>query len=223
MANPVVLRGVALLVGGLLVAGCAQNVEVDFAQPFPARAADMMAFQARYQAVYKDVDSTSSLCVGRTAVWRQELRSRQQPISPPLKLRADSTYRSDEGVLHYLQVVGKDSVRDSWLWQDTIFTLTGEGAGRLRRYKGRYYLNTPKTDASGWRVQRLTIANRQLTWQTFGRDTLRLQALDPATVRYHRKSATSYYQLTPAPGAQTRRVARYDGLWDTEQEYVRRH
>ncbi|WP_460549497.1 hypothetical protein [Hymenobacter daeguensis] len=186
----------------------------------------MAAFPARHQAVYTADDSTTSLCIGRTAVWRQELRDmtfRRGELDPVhRRLRADTTY-AEAGQLHYLKLLKGDSVRDSWLAVDTIFSLRGAEAGKLRRLQGRYYLNQPAADADNWRVQRLEIDGQRLSWQKFGTDTLRLLALDAATIRYHREhGALTAILLTPAPGAQTRRLGRYTGLWETRGEYVRR-
>lgn len=222
------LRGGLVLGAGLLLTACDEGLEVRFAQPFPAQSADMSVFPARHRAVYTAADSTKSLCIGRTAVWRQELQaemfSRQQLDSAHRQLRANTTYADKDGTLHYLKLVGRDSVRDSWLWTDTIFTLAGSESGILRRFQGRYYLNMP-TNESGdeWKVQRLEIDGPRLNWQTFGTDTLRLLTLDPATVRYHRQNgALTSFKLTPASDQQARRLGRYAGLWDTHEAYVRR-
>lgn len=178
--------------------------------------------------MYTAADSAKSLCVGRTAVWRQELLQRtfrrNQLDSAYRQFRADTTYAEKDGTLHYLKRVGRDSVRDSRLWTDTIFTLTAAAPGVLRRFQGRYYLSTPTDGGDHWKVQRLDIDGSRLNWQTFGTDTLRLLALDPATVRYHREhGALTSFELTPASGVQTRRLDRYAGLWDTVEEYRRRH
>ncbi|OGX82024.1 hypothetical protein BEN47_05235 [Hymenobacter lapidarius] len=219
-------RGAGCVATGLLLAACDEGPVVNFAQPFPAGAFDMAAFPARHQAVYTAADSSTSLHIGRTAVWLQELQSqvlgRHEPEAAILRLTTDSTYRSEGGQLHYLRPVGKDSIRDSWLSQDTIFALTGAHAGRLRRFQGRYYLSTPTENAESWEVQRLELARPKLVWQTLGRDTLRLRALDPATVHYRRRNGISYYQLTPMPGPATRHVGRYAGLWNTKGEFLRR-
>lgn len=228
MTTWLVLRGFGLVGAALFLTACEGGLEVRFAQPFPAQAADMTVFPARHRAVYTAANSTKSLCIGRTAVWRQELqtnmRSRQQLDSAYRQLRADTTYASKGGTLHYLKLVGRDSVRDSWLWTDTIFTLKGSQPGVLRRFQGRYYLNTPNEAGDKWWVERLDIDGSRLNWQVFTTDTLRLLALDPATVRYNRENGRlKSFQLTPGSGAQTRRVGRYAGLWESQNEYVRRH
>jgi hypothetical protein len=221
------LRVVSLLVGGLAVTACDEGLQVRFAEPFPAQAADLPAFPARYQAVYTADDSTTSLCIGRTAVWRQELCNltfrRNELDSAHRRLRADTTYAED-GRLHYLKLLKGDSVCDSYLSADTIFTFTGPEMGKLRRFQGRYYLSIPDENGEQWRVQRLEIDGKHLRWETFTTDTLRLLVLDPATVRCRRKHGrlTSLW-LTPASGAQTRRVSRYSGLWEMEGEFDRRH
>ena len=225
MKAAIYLRAGGLLGAGLLLAACDGGVVVDFAAPFPAARADMPAFPARHQAVYTAADSTTSLCVGPRAVWQQELRhemrSRRQLDSLPHRLSADSTYQESSGRRHYLRLVGADSVRDSWLECDTVFTLLGTNPGRLRRFQGQYYLSSPD-ETGNWWVQRLEIAGPQLVWQTLGQDTLRLRALDAATVQRRREKNYTAFHLTPAPGPQMRRVGRYAGLWTTAGEFVRR-
>ncbi|MFD2721291.1 hypothetical protein ACFST9_21425 [Hymenobacter monticola] len=222
------LRSWGLGTAGLLLAACDDGPEVRFVQPFPAQAADMAVFPARHRGVYTAADVGKSLCIGRTAVWRQELQRvmstrRQADSALRYHLRADTTYEQ-EGRLHYVHLVGRDSVRDSWLWTDTIFTLAGTEAGKLRRFQGRYYLNSPTDLKDKWKVERLEIDGLGLNWQTLGTDTLRLQVLAPGTVRYHReKGALTSIWLTPASREQARQVGRYAGLWETQETYQRRH
>ena len=225
MVTSQVLRFGGLLAFNLFITACDGGVEVEFAQPFPTQGADMAVFPARHRAVYTATDSSKSLCIGATSVWRQELHSlmfsRHQLDSLHHRLMADSTYEENGG-LHYLRLMSRDSVRDSGLWNDTIFNLAGNAAGKLRQFQGRYYLNTPDESGTKWFVQRLEVSGHHLIWQTLGADTLRLLALDTATVRHHREKGVSYYRLTPAPGPQTRRVDHYAGLWETAGDYVRR-
>ncbi|WP_331058380.1 hypothetical protein [Hymenobacter sp.] len=221
------LAGAGWAMLAALLTACEGGVEVTFAQPFPAQAADMAAFPARHRAVYTAPDSSRSLCVGRTAVWRQELQSitldRRQLDSLPRRLTQDSTYQDEKGRLHYVRLVTQDSVRDSWLLQDTIFTLAGPNAGKLRRFQGRYYLNVPKAGDDSWLVQRLEIEGHRLSWQTLGQDTVRLLASEAAPIRYHRAKGISHFRLAPSTPQQTRRVGRYAGLWQTVENYQRRH
>lgn len=221
------LRGSRLLAAALLLTACNDGaVVVDFVQPFPVQVANLVVFPARLQAEYVALDGRSSLSIGPRAVWQQQPRSwtmaRQAFNSLPRRLPADSLYRDEDGLRHHLQLVGPDSVRDSWVACDTVFTLMGAHGGRLRRLQGRYYLNTPDPSTGIWQVQRLAIDGAKLTWQTFGTDTLRLRALDPTTVHYHRDKHVLYCELTPAPGSPTRRVGHYAGLWETAGEFARR-
>ncbi|MCI1186737.1 hypothetical protein MON38_04855 [Hymenobacter sp. DH14] len=214
-----------------LLVSCDGGWAVTFAGPFPAQAADMAEFPARHRGVYTADDSTSSVCIGRTAVWVQELEtqrhSRHEFDSLGFRLRADSTYLAG-GKLHYLHQIGRDSVRDSWLRTDTIFTIGDSfGTGHLRRFQGRYYLSiydgTAAHRVDMWDVERLEIKGRHLLRQRLGTDTLRLRALAPATVRYTRYDGTSYFQIAPGTPAETRRVGRYAGLWETTGDYERRY
>ena len=225
MVTSKALRFGGLLALGLFMTACDGGVEIEFAQPFPTKGVDIAVFPARHRGVYTAADSSKSLCIGATAVWRQELHSfifsRYQLDSLHHRLMADSTYQ-ENGHLHYLRLVSRDSVRDSWLWNDTIFNLAGNEAGMLRRFQGRYYLNTPDETGTKWWVQRLEISGHHLRWQTLATDTLRLLALDTAIVRHHREKGISYYRLTPAPGPQTRHLGLCTELWETAGEYGRR-
>ncbi|MDQ2795371.1 MAG: hypothetical protein M3Y12_15390 [Bacteroidota bacterium] len=226
------LRARLLGMGGLLLGSCDDiQIErvwlVDFAQPFPATRPNMAAFPARHQGVYTAADSSESLCIGATAVWQQELHSQllsQQGLADKgRRLRADSIFQQ-AGVLHYLHRVGRDSVRESWLACDTIFDCAQPETGRLRRFQGHYYLNAPFDSAGNWMVQRLQISGRHLVWQQLGNDTLRLGALAPGTVRLDRRAGhPAFFRLTPESAAEARRIGRYAGLWETNEEYDRRH
>ena len=222
------LRALGVSISWLLLVSCTnERIEriwlVDFAQPFPSRRADMNAFPSRYQGVYTAADSSKSLCIGRTAVWRQELNSSliswRELAAQQKRLLADSTYQQD-GVLHYLHRVGPDSVRDSWLECDTIFDCTKPETGRQRRFQGFFYLNTPTDSVNKWQVERLEISGRHLSWQALGQDTLRIRVLRPGTVHQY---GSILYQLAPATAAEARRISRYEGLWETMGEYDRRH
>ncbi|GAA4055961.1 hypothetical protein GCM10022409_49060 [Hymenobacter glaciei] len=218
--------------GALLLGGCDDiQIEriwlVDFAQPFPATRSDLTAFPPRHQGVYTAADSTESLCIGPTTVWQQDLhsllRSRRELAGKGKGLRADSTYQQ-EGVLHYLHRVGRDSVRDSWLECDTIFNCAKPETGRLRRFQGHYYLNTSFDSTNNWLVQRLEISGRHLVWQRLGNDTLRLGVLAPGTVRLDRRAGhPAFFRLAPGSAAEVRRIGRYEGLWEPVREYDRRH
>ena len=226
------LRALLLGMSGLLLSGCDDmQIErmwlVDFAQPFPAMRPDMAAFPARHQGVYTAADSTNSLCIGRTAVWQQELRSqllsRRELAGKGRLLRADSTCQQ-AGELHYLHRVGRDSVRDSWLACDTVFDCARPETGRLRHFQGHYYLNTPFDSTNNWMLQRLAISGRHLVWEHLGNDTLRLGVLASGTVRPDRRAGhPAFFRLTPGSAAESRRIGRYAGLWETNEEYDRRH
>lgn len=222
------LRALLFGMGCLLLGNCSdKRIEriwlVNFAQPFPVMRRDMAEFPSRHQGVYTALDSSKSLCIGRTAVWRQELNSRllgrQELSAQGHQLRVDSAYR-EGGVLHNLHWVGRDSVRDSWLECDTIFDCATTGTGRLRRFQGHYYLNVPTDTTGQWQVERLEISGRHLNWQHLGQDTLRLRVLSPGTIRHY---GSMLYQLAPASAGEARRIAHYEGLWESAREYDRRH
>ena len=232
METPGWLRVLLLGASGLLLGSCDDmQIErmwlVDFAQLFLAKRPDMSGFPRRHQGVYTAADSSKSLCIGATAVWQQELRSqllsRQELAGKGRLLRADSTCQQ-AGLLHYLHRVGRDSVRDSWLACDTIFDCARPETGRLRRFQGHYYLNAPYDSAGNWLVQRLAISGCHLVWQQLGNDTLRLGVLTAGTVRLDRRAGhPAFFRLTPGSAAEARRIGRYEGLWETNEKYDRRH
>jgi hypothetical protein len=240
MTASFLLRGSLVVVAGLLLTACdGEKIEaeersyaVGFTQPFPGQRKDKTIFPVHYQGIYTATGPGYSLCIGPAAVWKQKQRSEtyhcswQQLDSLRLFLGvsdADSTYQDLNGNRHHLRILGRDSVRDSWQWRDTIFCLTGPNAGRLRKFQGRYYLSTHPENEDYWQVQRLEIAGRHLVWQSLGQDTLRLRALDTASVHTQRGSGFSLFRVQPAPGQQMRRVDAYAGLWETEGEFERRH
>lgn len=201
---------------------------VGFAQPFPGGTKDRAAFPTNYQGVYRTADSSYSLCIGPAAVWTLKARKESYYHSPQeldslrLLLRVDSTYQDLNGNLHHLRIVGRDSLHDSWLRCDTVFSMAGPSTGRLRKFQGRYYLSTRAENSEYWQVQRLEVAGRHLMWQTLGQDTLRLRALYTASVRIRREPGFSLFRLQPAPGQQMRRAGDYAGLWETAGEFERR-
>ncbi|MBF9219667.1 hypothetical protein [Hymenobacter ruricola] len=224
--------------GWLLTACDGEKVEmqerhyaVGFAQPCPGQAKKKASFPAHWQGVYAASAPGYSLCIGATAVWKQQQRSEmyhaswQQLDSLRLLLSvndADSSYQDFNGNRHQLHLIGRDSVRDSWLRCDTVFSLAGPHAGQLRRFQGRYYLSTRAENEDYWQVQRLEIAGRHLTWQCLGQDTLRLRALDTAAVHTRRRPGFSLFRVQPASGRQKRHVGDYAGLWETEGAFERR-
>ena len=75
MVTSQALRFGGPLTSGLFVLTCDGGVETEFAQPFPTKGAGIAVFPARYQDVYTAADPSKSLCIGATAVWRQERHS----------------------------------------------------------------------------------------------------------------------------------------------------
>ena len=230
--------GFMAFAGWLLTACDGEKVEmaersyaVGFAQPFPGQAQDKARFPSRFQGVYSAADSRNALCIGPEAVWTRKQRREvyhatwQQLDSLRLFLgvnEGDSTYQDLNGNRHHLRIVGRDSVSDSWQRLDTVFSLVGPTAGRLRRFQGRYYLSTRSQNADYWQVQRLEISGPHLVWQSLGQDTLRLRALDTASVHVGRAHGFSLFRVQPTRGQQTRRVGDYAGLWETAGAFERR-
>ena len=214
----------ALGLSGLL-AGCEPPVpEVEFARPFPANAPDLREFPADCQGQYAaTADAALCLSVGsQVLVRRRACRltiTAHQFDSLGLPPRAAQAW--GPGGAHYqLQAVGADSVQLRWEERDTLAAL-GPRA-KLRRYRGWYYLSTAgAADSAAWTVQRLAVANRQFSLQSFNPDTLRIRALDAATVQLRRGHGHRLFILSPRSGRATRQVSGYAGLWLPAGEYQR--
>ncbi|MFD1468465.1 hypothetical protein ACFQ48_09530 [Hymenobacter caeli] len=143
----------------------------------------------------------------------------RQLDSMGLSPRADQG-QGPSGVGYQVQAVGADSARLRWQEQDTLAALGPRT--KLRRYQRRYYLSTAgPADSTAWTVQRRAAADGRFSLQGFNPDTLRIRALDPATVRLRRNQGTLYFTLDPRPGRATRQVHGYDGLWLPAGEYQR--
>ncbi len=221
------------LLAASVLAGCADRsmeftgnpVEVSFAQPFPAGGADAAGFAARDRGRYAVADDTTSmLLVSQYQVVKQRAETIEIPTilldSLGLPRRAGlATGRYGE----QFQVLAltPDSCRLHYLMPDTLVQLTGAKAAHLRRYRGWYYLNTP-ADSGRWQVERLAVVGRQLHWQEFGRDSLRIWALEPSTIQLKRDDGRLLFTLAPRSGLATRQVNEYAGLWLTKGEYLRR-
>lgn len=202
---------------------------VTFAQRFPAQRPDLPVFPPRLRGRFLALDSGRTLVISPTELieGRREHRKYRRAEFEALAQRPPQVAQAPRGPANErpeVRALGRDSGRESWWNRDTIFSLGGAGGGRLRQFQGRYYLSRDVSTGPGhpsWLVQRLEIDGRRLSWQTLGQDTLRLRALDPASVRRRREAGACGYGLLPAPGPQTRRVGRYAGLWQTEGEFVR--
>jgi hypothetical protein len=225
------LRICKLSTTGLILTACDGSVEVvvretvRFAKPFPVQKTELAAFPTRYRGEYA-ADSTTSFCVGAKAVWQQRrwnmILSNKQFDSLRVSMLANNSVWADKDRLYHWSKAGADSVRISWVQQDTVFTLAGTHAGQLRRFQNHYYLSTSAENTEGWEVERMEFAGGRLVWQALGQDTLRLSVLDTATVHRCPSSSSTCYFLTPSAGEETRRVSHYAGLWETIGTYERR-
>ncbi|MGI4870517.1 MAG: hypothetical protein ACRYFX_04985 [Janthinobacterium lividum] len=210
---------------GLLTA-CDPPVEVHFAQPFPAAAADLPGFApgdcGRFVAAD---DSTRSVVVQPGLLLAQRLLADSVGLRQLDSLglpRQAGIFRGHDSVLYRVQPLQASRFRLSQQWADTVLRLAAGSPARLRRYKGWYYLNLPTdTDAGQWEVQRLAVVGKQLYWQSFNPDTLRMQALEPGTVQVQRGQGRLHYTLQPHSARATRQVGRYAGLWLDGHDYRR--
>lgn len=224
-----------LLFGAVLLAGLATcgnpDVEVNFAQPFPTRTPDLAGFapadQGRYAAVN---DTTITLLLGEKLLSRQFSLSREvtarQLDSLGLPARSGAATTAD-GQVYQVQPGLAGGFQLHWALRDTLLCL-GPGT-HLRRYRGWYYVSTPDGprqpggDSAGtWTVQRLAVAGRHLLTQRFNPDTLRIRALEPATVHLRRENNRQVFTLIPPDQRAARQVSSYSGLWLDEGSYVRR-
>ncbi len=213
----------ALVLSGLL-ASCGPEVEVNFAHPFPRNAPDLSGFPSRYQGLYVAAEDTGrTLLVGNRQVVQRRFHSRVATARqldslglPPRSFQG----RGLDGQRYDVQAMLRDSFRLRWEQRDTLVAL-GPGV-KLRRYRGWYYLSAPNSNGATWTVQRLAVVGQQFFLQRFNPDSLRIQALDPATVRQRRANGNLIFTLDPSPGRATWQVDGYDGLWLSEEEHLRK-
>ena len=221
------MRLLLLLISVLLLTSCDEVSRVNFAQPFPASVPNLRIFPARHQGRYvMPTDSTRQLLVTPTIIWSETMwtfTSTQQKLdsaglitaSYPLGVwhpATDGRYRVRAGAADTLCL-------DKWLC-DTLCALTPDFKGRVRWYQGAYYLNQPVHEEK-WSVERLVLNGRDLSWQRFGNDTLRLAVLPVGVVRRVGANDDARWVLTAKTRRQEQQIARYDGLWAPHRDMVR--
>jgi hypothetical protein len=214
------------LLGCLALAACdeatrletAGPVVVNFAQPFPTEAPDLPGFLPHNQGQYTTPGDTSSVFVlaekalihsyaGRAEVTGAELDSLRIP-------RRVGSGVSPKGQRYSVQRLATDSFRLRLAIQDTVLNFTSVKAPRLRYYKGHYYTSTPTwQDSTKWMVRRLAVANGRIKQQLFNPDSLRVRALDPATVQRRRANGQLVFTLAPQSRRAIGQVSSYAGLW----------
>jgi hypothetical protein len=224
MKHQLVTQPVLLCLLATLAACDQASVEVDFAAPFPASATDLTGFAPRHWGHYVATSDTSeTLLVNNRALVRQQWQT--WPVAVKQLDSLSLPHRAGPGLLHgqrfQLRALAADSFQLSWQESDTVFAL--RKGTQLRRYKGWYYLNFPDEATPGrWQVQRLAVAGKQLTWQTFNPDSLRLRALDTSAIRLRREPQHLFFTLQPQTGHATRQLNGYAGLWQVRGDYQRR-
>ena len=214
------------LFGCLALAGCdaatqletAGPVVVNFTQPFPATAPDLPGFLPRDQGQYTALDDTSKVFVlGEKALVEQYIGTTKtagaQLDSLHIPHRAGSGL-SLAGLRYSVQTLTPDSFRLRVETPDTLLSFTGPQAPKLRYYRGYYYTSRPsRQDSTKWTVRRLAVANGHITQQLFNPDSLRVQALEPATVQRRRAQGQLVFTLSPQSRRAIGQVSSYAGLW----------
>ncbi len=213
----------ALVLSGLLPS-CGPEVEVNFAQPFPRHAPDLSGFPARHQGQFVAADDTAlTMLVENKLVVRRRFWSRMasahQLDSLGLPARTFQGWGPD-GQRYRVQAAPRDSFRLRGEQRDTLVAL--RPGVKLRRYRGWYYLSAPNADSATWTVQRLAVVDRQFFMQRFNPDSLRIRALDPATVRLRQANGNLIFTLSPQSGRANRQINDYEGLWLSDEEYLRK-
>lgn len=215
-----------LLLGCLALAGCdattqleiAGPVVVSFDQPFPADAPDLPGFLPRDWGRYTDLADTSRVFeLGETSLAARysavESLSRVQLDSLRLPCRAWSGL-SPDGVRYRVTPLAADSFRLQTQAIVKVLDLARSPAPKLRYYRGYYYTSTPAyLDSTKWTVRRVAVARGRIIQQLFNPDSLRVRALDPATVRQQRGGGQLLITLAPHSRRAIGQVSSYAGLW----------
>lgn len=214
------------LLGCLALAACddgyhqevMEPVVVYFAQPFPASAPDLPGFLPRDRRQYTLPDDTArvfGLSEKALTVRYSETMDVRGSLLDSFKLsRQPGSGLALGGLRYRVRALAADSFRLRAETLDTLLNLAGPRPTRLRRYQGWYYISMPAyLDSTKWVVQRLAVANGHLTRQLFNPDSLRVQALDPATVQRRRTDGQLIITLAPQSRRAIGQVSSYAGLW----------
>jgi hypothetical protein len=214
------------LLGCLALSACdeatqletAGPVVVNFAQPFPATVPNLRGFLPRDRGQYLAFGDTGKVfmlgekTLIKTYFGATDVDGQQLDILH-IGRRAGSGL-SPKGTRYSVQPLAADSFRLRIEVRDTLLNFASPLAPRLRYYQGYYYSSTPSyQDSTKWTVRRLAVANGHITQQLFNPDSLRVQALDPATVQRRRADGQLFLTLSPQSRQAIRQVSSYAGLW----------
>lgn len=220
-------RWLAFLLLSAALAACDQPiVEVDSAAPFPRGATDVRGFAPRQRGQYVAADGTDeTLLLSESRLLRQRWQhlwlTGHQLDSLGLP-RREGTGRQHSRQ-YRVRPLAADSFQVSWQEPaDTLWLAGAQAAAHLRRQREWYYLSFPSAEYPGrWQVQRLAVADGQLTWQELRPDSLRLQALDSSAFRLQREPHRLHFTLRLFTPRAQRQLGRYAGLWQTLGNYQR--
>ncbi|WP_151086805.1 hypothetical protein [Hymenobacter baengnokdamensis] len=209
-----------------LLTGCDENpVEVNFARPFPANEADAAGFLPRHQGRYVLAEDTAyAIFISNKQIIRHASMTVGIPAARLDSLglpRREGLAIGHNGEHFQILALTSDSCHLRWTAHDTLVQLSGAKAVHLRRYRGWYYLSAP-ADSGRWEVERIGVVGRQLYWQMFNCDSLRIRALPPSILQLKRATARLIFTLNPGPGSATRQVNSYAGLWLMKGDYLRK-
>jgi hypothetical protein len=223
------MKACHLLLGCLALAACdattqletAGPVVVSFDQPFPANVPDLPGFLPRdckAYAVHPDSSEEFLICAKALLIMRESWSddyAGEWVDSMHLARRLGSS-RAHDGMRYSVLHVGPGG-SSYWVHAeayDTLVSLRGPRAPRLRYSRGWYYLSTPALlDSTKWTVRRLAVANGRLTQQLFNPDSLRVRALAPTIVQQRRANGQLLITLSPQSRRAIGQVSSYGGLW----------
>ncbi len=213
------------LLGCLALASCgapdletAGPVVVSFDQPFPANAPDLPGFLPRDWGQYTTPGDTSNVFV----VSAQALVGRSIGTAHVGGALLDSLglpHRrwgglAPDGLRYHVTPLAADSFQLQVQKLDTVLRLQPAQPLHLRHYRGYYYTSTPsRRDSTQWTVRRLSFAEGHITQQLFNPDSLRVRALDPATVRQRYAKGQLLITISPQSRRDVGQVSSYAGLW----------
>jgi hypothetical protein len=218
------------LLGCLALAACdAQKprVVVNFDQPFPAGTSDLAGFLPRHRGRYSEQgqDSSRIVLVSQKALVESHFELAKLPgtwldsMGVPRQL---GSYWGRDGFRYQVRALATDSFQVRVEIYDTLLNLSSRPAPKLRRHRGWYYVSRPHPeDSTKWEVQRLGMRKGQIVWQLPNPDSLRIRALDPATVQQRRKAGQLLFTLSTQSRRTSWQVNSYDGLWLSRKDYLR--
>jgi hypothetical protein len=133
-------------------------VEPSFTEPQPTGKSDLDGFKKKYQGLYLCIEDSSLLTISESKItqeWRIEFSATQTEVDTSEGLELTEGELVSEYFDSPIEVVQRgDSIFGTYQYAKTLFEPSDGSV--LRYFKGRYFLNTMKSE-NNWKVQILEL------------------------------------------------------------------